>query len=304
MEYSLFKQQVLEILSDNLGEKLEVKIEQIRKNNGMVLDAILILNGYEEIAPCIYLEPYYKQCIQGKEIDAIVDEIIDVHNVAIMPGNGINIEAIHLSSYESIKEKVFVKLINAEMNEALLATIPHKRYLDLAVIYCILCNETEDCISSITINNKVIEQWGCSMEELHDVALYNTENMFPVQIKSMNDIIYEMTGEDLKILEDGEKSPSMYVMTNTRGINGASTLLYPKIIDSIVGSIGGNADKILVLPSSIHELILVPISAEYYSAVDLRQMVREVNKTQVAKGEILSSNVYYSLPGKNYFSIL
>lgn len=304
MEYNLFKQQVLERLNVGIGNKSKVKIEQISKNNSIILDVVQIVKDGEVVSPCIYLKPYYMEYVQGKGIETIISEIIETYNVAMMQNERNNIEKIQLSSFEIIKERVFVKLINAQLNEELLITIPHKRYLDLVVIYCLLCNETEEGISSITINNKLFEQWDCSLQELHDVALCNTENMFPAQIKSMNDIIYEMTGADLSILDNGEQSPTMYVMTNLMGINGASTLVYPNIINSIVKSIGGNVDKILVLPSSIHELILVPISDGDYSVTGLRQMVKEVNQTQVAKGEILSCNVYYILPDKKYFNIL
>ena len=46
-----------------------------------------------------------------------------------------------------------------------------------------------------------------------------------------------------------------------------------------------------ILPSSVHELILVP-AYEYIDVYQLYEMVKEVNDTVVALGDILSYNVY------------
>jgi len=51
-----------------------------------------------------------------------------------------------------------------------------------------------------------------------------------------------------------------------------------------------------LLPSSIHELILVPVG-EDRDREHLEEMVKEINQTQVAMEEILSDTVY------NYESI-
>lgn len=54
-----------------------------------------------------------------------------------------------------------------------------------------------------------------------------------------------------------------------------------------------NSEKnFFVLPSSIHECILVPDLGQY-SREELAKMVKEVNQTQVEEEEILSYQVYY-----------
>jgi hypothetical protein len=46
------------------------------------------------------------------------------------------------------------------------------------------------------------------------------------------------------------------------------------------------------LPSSIHELILVP-TIDHKSSKEYSDMVQEINATQVAFEEVLSDRVYY-----------
>ena len=47
-----------------------------------------------------------------------------------------------------------------------------------------------------------------------------------------------------------------------------------------------------ILPSSIHEVILIP-AYDHDSYDELTSMVKEVNSTQLSKEEILSDHVYF-----------
>ena len=48
-----------------------------------------------------------------------------------------------------------------------------------------------------------------------------------------------------------------------------------------------------IIPSSIHELLIIPTTTSEQDATHLKYMIREVNDTQVAEEEILSYNLYY-----------
>ena len=62
----------------------------------------------------------------------------------------------------------------------------------------------------------------------------------------------------------------------------AGNFLYAAVVD------------LFILPSSVHELLLVPDTGNTNMSVsDLTNMVKEVNATQLAPDEILSDNVYY-----------
>ena len=51
-------------------------------------------------------------------------------------------------------------------------------------------------------------------------------------------------------------------------------------------------DNFFVIPSSIHELILIPESFGM-NRQQLEAMVKEINETEVAREEVLSDTVYY-----------
>ena len=81
----------------------------------------------------------------------------------------------------------------------------------------------------------------------------------------------------------------MYVLTNQRNINGATSIIYNDILKRIAKVIG---ESYYILPSSINEVIIVPDN-EIFKKDYLIDMVRSVNMECVAGNEILSDRVYH-----------
>ena len=80
-----------------------------------------------------------------------------------------------------------------------------------------------------------------------------------------------------------------YVLSNSSTCHGASVLLYPDVLDQLAQNAGEN---LFILPSSIHELILMRDNGEM-SAGELQAMVACVNQEGVEPQEVLSDEVYY-----------
>lgn len=81
----------------------------------------------------------------------------------------------------------------------------------------------------------------------------------------------------------------MYVLSNQLRSFGAASIVYPHVLE-MVGKIVG--EDFCVLPSSVHEVIIVP---ESYSLEqkEMDEMVTEINATQVADEEVLSNHAYF-----------
>ena len=82
---------------------------------------------------------------------------------------------------------------------------------------------------------------------------------------------------------------SMYVLTNESGSLGAATLFYPDVKEKAAELLGSDY---YILPSSVHETILVPDSSQI-NAKELCDMVKQANRTVVDEKDILSDNVYH-----------
>lgn len=104
-----------------------------------------------------------------------------------------------------------------------------------------------------------------------------------------------MGAEELKAMEEemdqmiSVNQNPMTVVTNERTVNGASALFYPGMLDQIGQSMKGDY---FILPSSINEVIVVPDDGSL-GPRELKEMVNEINHTQVAPEERLTDEVYH-----------
>ena len=89
--------------------------------------------------------------------------------------------------------------------------------------------------------------------------------------------------------EEEPSSPPLYVLTNQSHLNGASVLLYKNLLKELSDTID---ESFYILPSSIHEIILVP-SGSSLSKTNLNLMVQDVNQKEVSPMERLSDHVYF-----------
>jgi hypothetical protein len=147
--------------------------------------------------------------------------------------------------------------------------------------------------------------WDVTLEELKALAVQNTEELFPASIKSMEEVLSGILSEgvlgsseeniteelSMQLFPDSKNNaqPKMYILTNQKGINGASCLLYENVIRQFAQKI--NSD-LYILPSSIHEIILIPNDISMNKET-FTKMVEDVNRTQVAAEEVLSDHVYH-----------
>ena len=287
LSYDEFKEQVkddiLRYLPDSFSDA-DVSITDILKNNDTKLCGLLIKANDSNIAPNIYLEGYYRMFESGDSMDMVMRKIADTY---LEHSQVENFEVSQITDWEQVKNRVSCRLINAEYNKDYLAEKPHTYFEDLAVVYYVDLGGNENGRMSTVINNQLMESYGVSVEELHQVALDNLSHS-AMSFKTMRDVMIEMMGEEAAMFIPEEEVPSMYVLTNESKIHGASSILDKGMLEQISERVGGD---FIVLPSSIHEVIIVPVM-DQFNTRDLENMVHEVNSTQVSAEERLSENVY------------
>lgn len=274
------------------------EIHQVVKNNGIVLDGLIIRREGEMISPNIYLNSYFESYQMGKPLTVIMEEIIYQYNLF---KDEQNIRLADIWDFAAIKQDIVLRLVNYDRNRELLKTCPHKRYLDLAITFRMVLDW--DCmgIGSSIVTTDVFDHWGVSLEDLYKLALENTMRAFPWRMDSLATVIMECmkrqlpeeklveVREDFKLLENTENEVSMYVLSNENGMNGATCILYDAVLKNFAKAQGCN---IYILPSSIHEVLLVPENVET-DAATLEEMVSDANHSAVGLIDLLSDHVYY-----------
>lgn len=81
--------------------------------------------------------------------------------------------------------------------------------------------------------------------------------------------------------------------------NGAGVILYPDLLKSFANRIGGG---FFILPSSVHEVILVPLS-EDLDIDEIKNMVYEINREHLEEVDILSDDVYVYRMGEDSVTV-
>lgn len=292
----VFAATVKEAVEASLGKGYVVNINEVLKNNDTHLTGLTIRTEESNIAPTIYLEGMFERYKAGNAaIPVIVSEIISLYesHKVTMP-----FDASMITDFSACKAKVCFKLVNADRNKELLSDAPHLIVCDdLAVLFYILVSNDGEGTATITIRTNMSDLWGVDEDELFKIALVNTQRLFRGSVMSMASVMMELlsdrmdeenTKEFYDMVVSDEDMVPMYVCTNTQKINGAGVLLYKDLLKEFAERVGND---FYILPSSIHETLLVPVSKEMQIEY-LRSMVREVNATQVAPEEVLSDNVY------------
>ena len=290
MDYPEFLSQVQSHICSRFGGDAQVKIFPVVKNNDLKLDSLIIRMPGEIITPSIYLNPYYERYLGGAPMADIVSDIAFTYEAN---RSAVNIDPELLHDFSRAKELITFRLINTAGNRELLGDVPHYEYMDLSIVFCItLLNMGNDGLSgTVLVHNCHTEKWGVTCQQLFELAYENTPRLLPyelVPLSSAADIT--KAGEEDSWPEDlfSSSSPAC-VLTNSRRSFGAAYMLYNDILARSSCMCG---DDIYILPSSIHEVILVPASF-CPSAHYLRSIVQEINATEVPADEVLSDNVYF-----------
>ncbi|MCR5650433.1 MAG: DUF5688 family protein [Lachnospiraceae bacterium] len=283
MEFKDFCEEVRDRVRDICGPDFNVSLRDTLKNNSVVLKGLVIMSRDSNVAPSIYLEDFYTDHCDGRDIDDIVNDILKAYSNNRTCGD---LDVNLFNNFEKVKDMITYKLVNYESNLKMLANLPHRRFLDLAVIYVVVLGETPKGQATVTIHTEHMENWGTSEEELWKLSNKNTPRLAKPEIMALSDLIGSMMGGE----ESGmvPQDAGMYVLTNSSRINGASCILYDDVVSGLAGGLGKD---LYIIPSSIHEVILMPSDA--FPDVDrMIDIIREVNSTQVRKEEILSYRLY------------
>ena len=90
-------------------------------------------------------------------------------------------------------------------------------------------------------------------------------------------------------MDDEEPEPPMYVLSNSRMINGAAAMLYPDMLKDLSEKLDSN---LYIIPSSVHEVIVFSDNLAD-DEKSLRDMIYTVNRTQMDPQDILSDSLYF-----------
>lgn len=284
MNFEMFTEKVVEEVSKELST-LEVKKSEVTKNNGMKLRSITITSDESNVSPIIYLEGFFRDYQEGRSMKDITEGIIKLYRESAVNTSW---DVSVFTNYSSARSLLRPRLINSEKNKELLADVPHREILDLSLIYSVELSGDFDGVGTIIVRNEHMKLWDVDEQTLYEEVLKNMEEYDEGSLRTMKDVLLEMIGCDMEML-DSEISIPMYVLTNRSKLYGASQLINKSMLAMAAKTIGSD---LIILPSSVHELLILPVADNMTEMDHMTSMVREVNDSEVAMNEILSYHVY------------
>ena len=262
-----WEQEILKGISNRYPEA-KVEIKHVVKL-GETKKAIIIMEKDINVYPTIYFDDF-----NGLEVSKACNEIQKMYEEHKAKKN-INMEWFY--DFEKVKDKLQIKLINAEKNKEYLKDKPFIQILDLAAAFYVRFRSNEIGEGCIMVLNNHAKMWDVTAEMLYEAAKENEHAI----ITDMKDFMTKHTGKETDCLKGHQ-----YIVSNKRSLNGAGTFI-------------ANIDKLkerfktfYVLPSSIHEVLIMPAHRCQLSKTDLDDLVRNVNIT-VSPEERLADHAYY-----------
>lgn len=287
MTKTKFYESVAESVSEVLGSEVIVELQEVTKVN-LSLDGLTIRKQGENIAPTIYLNQYFNQFNDGRAMDDIVRDIIRVYENN-QPENIMDVfKTEDFYDFDKMKEKIVLKVINTERNLDLLEQVPHldMEGLGLSVVFYVSLMTGEQS-AGILIKNEHLKLWEKTVSDLTSLAEINTNRMHAFTIKSMNEVLSGMFGFEEDLIP--EDVPALYVLADENKTFGASQLYLKNKIREFAKQ---QDCDVYILPSSIHELLLLRADFPNLEPSYLKEMVYEVNATQVSEEEFLFDGAY------------
>lgn len=289
MDYQKFTEEMKEQVQERLGDKYEVSVQNVCKLNGKDKTGISIREKERtmQILPVFYLEKIFEAFRQGRSMQDCVEEVCDFYEEQKekedhMLRKIVDIEKIR--EWDKVKTMIYPILVSEKTNEKLKEVYPYRTYMDLLVFYIIRISAADT--GNIKITKKMLEEWGICEEELYVQAMENMKGE-GYRLQSMESLMNEiLQGEE----EEEVSLPDsfMYVLTNhSKYFGAAGMLICDKVFEKCFGQ-----KNFYILPSSIHELILIPDTGAF-SESELNSMVKQVNREQVLPEEVLADHVYY-----------
>lgn len=280
MEYKQFKEQFRREVQREVGAGAEVFFQKIKRNNQVRQEGMVVRekgDGISSILPVFELYGKYQESKSMRQAVTAALKMLEEKPKIL--------EKSLPKTWAEARGKIHAELVYYEWNKDALENVPYQRFLNFAVVYRMEVPMLEECEAGMRVNYHLMEMWGITKEQLHKTAMENLENE-TYQIRLISKVLGELMGTVLEMPED---TTGEYVLSNARCRYGAVGMLRKDILQGFSERIGGN---FYILPSSVHELILVPeifpICTEY-----LKEMVGEVNESAVVREEWLSEDVYY-----------
>ena len=278
LSYQEFSVYVKEYLEKHISSDMEMTTGSRNRRGGKPKDTVELKREGENFGRVFYIEDMYMEYMTG----AVPEEIAD--GVVQMCTGGLPDGVLRILDYEQVKEHLTLRLVNYEKNREILDDLIYRPFLDLALTCRVICPAEENVLRTTAVSYALLDRWGVTEEEVFSQAIDCVRRREPAILRPLRDILTNMDADEVSTSRESD----LYILTTRTGISGACALLTSASVEILAERLERD---ILVLPSSIHEMLLLPDWGEWETSA-LRKIVKDINRNVVAEEDYLSDNVY------------
>ena len=243
----------------------------------------------------IHTKELFREFLNGTSFDTILDST--VRDIRHLQGQNSYEKTKKIWNYETVKDSLFIRLLNYDDNSKELSNAVYKRIGDIAQVLYMKVSECDGNIMSTKIFKSVVEKWkedGLTLSEgnILEEALRNTERMYPPRIYRWDQMLFNPEYEGEEFMSPGtEEAISQDLigncLTTAKKTNGAVAIFYPGVAERFADV--PDSDLYLVF-TSVHEVMVH--KADAVDAVDLSIILQDTLEEATPKEDFLTRKIY------------
>ena len=297
MNYQDYKQILMDELWEQKPQEIsEYQIKTIIKQNEKISDCVTpVYADGGNLAPILYLEQFYNPDYDTEKIKTLASQLTNHFLEAHRVQSHFDISQINPHTAQT---HLTLRLYNRSLNPEIEQTCAHIDCLDLMAVPRWIVGNTQEISSSFLVNRDIQRTLlHMTDDELLKIARQNALNQH-FSVIGMNQLLRRMLKEvpeevvSEMMPTDGEV---MFVMSNEEKQFGATALLFPELLKKASSIVGES--NFYVIPSSVHELVVIPCS-RVDDPADLVFMMKSINAEQVAVQDRLGDGNVYRFDGQ------
>ena len=258
------KSLIEKVCEELLGRGYNASIETIFKNN-LKLNGLVVHSEGRNLSPILYEE--WLEKYKDKSIDDICLAVIAFYDDFAENGEAYMKDVTNM---DYILNNTFASVCRYDWNTEMLKNVPYKEIPGTDLVYYPRVRVADGtCVVSISHAESV----GINADKILEVAVENSKK--ESKIVWFKDFDYQTAA----------------LLTNENGHYGASAIIFFDHLREVM--VNMETDRLAVIPSSVHEVILVPYEMFATDKHDeINNMICEVNSLLVEENERLSDHVY------------
>lgn len=279
LSYEEFELELMEELAKRYPDAKIVKESRYKFNR---VKKGIVIEGPGNIHPTIYPEEFYEAYQRLEDMELVIGSI----DLAIEYEKVEGFKEI-VKDWNQAKECIYPYIVNLDKNKLCMDCneYVYKEKLDFAYgVYLELKDDKDGGLACVNVTKELLKLWNVSEDEVFAIAEKNAK----YYVRPMKQVIAELMELDCSEIDVSEDN-AMYVLSNNTKNRGAAGMFDLDLLSKTAEELQSN---FFILPSSIHEIILL-LDKSAPTEQMLKEMVEEINQTQVRVEEFLSDNIYY-----------